>query len=211
MKKTICIFAFSILFCPLALFGQESKITNKFLYGAGGDLGFFHPSAFYDYVERYAAANNLESTSSIDGLNFAPRAFVGYRLNPRIDLMLVGEYAISQKTTYLKTNVGLGDKFGFNKLSGGLLLTYNIVPLTPKMGIIVSGGILYNHITMEGNKESLRSNSSIGFRLQSGVGFYSTDKFSLQSLIGYDYARANDRGFDLNYSGVKIGINIIFL
>ena len=62
MKKILSILVFCVLFFPLTLFSkkrdttnsQESKPSNKFLYGAGFDIGVFHPSAFYDYVNLMA-------------------------------------------------------------------------------------------------------------------------------------------------------------
>jgi len=186
-------------------FAQDSESISQIQFGFGVGIGIINPTEYYEYVDGLTQDNSYESTTSFDNMSFSPRVFVGYRIN-NLAFRLSGEYGLSWKIVH---SGDMGDSFYFNRLSSGFETNYYF-PIKSKIGLLAGGGIFYHNIFVDRDKQTLFSENTLGYRLQIGFNFFPNKKITLQGLIAYNYAKAEDQGMELNYSGLNIRFNIIF-
>ena len=211
MKKLSILFL--ITFClGQSLFSQsqsdvitENKIDKHFYFGVGFSYGIFYPGDVNDYIE-YLTANVVVTDGSEEIFrNIVGRISLTYRINKTVDLSLIGEYAWAP--TYIVVS-GSSDfiYFHFDRLSSGLIAKFHIPVKSGQNSIFFAPGLLYHSMKFEEFKAN-----TLGFRLETGLSF-NFNWANLQPFICYDFAKAKDENyeFELNYSGIQIGVDFNF-
>lgn len=186
-------------------FAQDSEHLSQIQFGVGFGYGLINPTDFYEYIDSFAQENADETTNSLDNMSFSPRIFIGYRFN-NLTFRLSGEYGMSLKGVY---SDGVGTPFYLIRLSSGFEANYYI-PLKTKIGLLAGGGILGHKISITKDSKPVFSGDTIGYRIQVGFNFFPSKKITIQGLLAYNYAKAEDEGMELDYSGLNIRANIIF-
>jgi hypothetical protein len=152
--------------------------------------------------------------NSVYNVNVGVHGFIGYRFTQTFEINIEAEYITSSLVAYNKNwngNTSSIDTnsvgFSIEKYSVGLVCD-KIIPINYKLGYVISGGLMYNHISILEAGE-LYGKKSLGFKLEGGLNLYTSKLLTLQGLIGGEYADAKDKGIDMNYSGLIFVINII--
>jgi hypothetical protein len=183
---------------------------HRFLLGAGLSIGVFNPDDYYDYINRYAEYYNLqmdEIDNSAKNINFGIHGLVGVKFTKTFSMNLFGEYNSNEIKVYNDNHYG--NTFYLTKKTFGINGNEEI-PINRKLGINIEEGITYNDISFYAKNKNLLSGDNIGFRLQGGLNFYFSKHFTLQGLIGLDYANVTKQNFDMDYTGLLFSINMIF-
>ena len=192
------------------------KILNDTIYkpyefGIGAGFRVINPKSFDDFVNNTAAQTSGKVYSTFGNTLEDLRVFIGLRLTRKIDLNLIGDVSFCDRR--IQKIVGkdtLYASFNALKASVGFLVGYRI-QFKPKLGFIISGGPMYNSITIQNDGlGEFFSVKSLGGRLQGGINFFANKNCILQILIGGEYANARDKNLEMNFSGMLIGVNAIF-
>lgn len=184
----------------------ENRVEKHFYFGIGFGFGFFYPGDVNDYIKYYT--NNYMITSGVEDLvlNFVGRVSFTYRINKTIDLSLIGEYAWAPKI--ILVSGGTDEYFHFDRITPGFIAKFHVPIGSGKHSIFFAPGLLYNFMKFEQYKAN-----GIGARLEVGLSF-NFRKNNIQPFVCYDFAKATDDRyyvpFELNYSGVQIGVDFCF-
>ncbi len=184
----------------------ENRVEKYIYVGMGFGYGIFYPGDVNDYISY--ELSNVTITQGVTDLftNFVGRISVTYRVTETIDLCLVGEYAWGPK--YFAITNGSDVYYHFDRASPGLLAKFHIPFKSGRHSIFFAPGLFYHSMKFEEFK-----GNTIGARAEMGFSF-NFRKFNLQPFLCYDYAKATDNKygvpFELNYSGVQIGVDFNF-
>ncbi len=203
MKKVLIIAATILI--TNSLFAEIKPFKVKFFPSINFGI-FTNPSDVNTYIVNDLSDYIITSGTSDVILNFNLGLGVGFRFYNIVEVQPIFEYSLGPK-------IILGAKsYNFNKSSAGIMTNF-MIPLNSerKHSIIVGGGAFYNMITFEEY-----SGNTIAPRAQLGYSI-NNNKFNPQIIIAYDMANAkadtadeNGDAFMLNYSSVRIGINLCF-
>ncbi len=200
-----------VIFCISWSFSSnaQSNTTTKnkhFYFGVGISYGFFYPGDVNDYIK--ADLSHVSITSGVEDmfLNLVGRMSFTIRVHKSIDLSLIGEYAWAPK--FIVVSNGGDEYYHFNRFTPGLIAKFHIPIGSGKNTIFFAPGLTYNIMKFEMYKAN-----APGAKAEIGLSF-NFRKFSMQPFICYDYAKAVDdrdgHEFELNYSGVQLGIDFLF-
>jgi hypothetical protein len=198
--KTLFLFLASLLL-TCNVFSQDLP-KSRFCFGAGLDIGFFYPSDVNNFIE-----NDLpdgETTFGYMGIfaNFGLHVTLGYKIYKHLEFQWLFEGVAAPK--YVSTNVG-DYSYNFWRVSSGVMGNFHIpMNSTGKHSFYFGIGPILHSMTFK-----KYSSMAVGPRLQLGVSL-NNYKFNPQIYLAGDYASANDQGFNLDYSSVKIGCNVNF-
>ena len=184
----------------------SDTIFRPFLFGVGFGFGIFNPSDYNNYVREYAKNNGLNQAITSVYSNASISGFVGYRFSKQFEINVIGGYANSINFTSNKN--GIDQSLNYDKVSFGLIGNMRI-PIQPRYDLTIAAGVLQNYMMLTKGGRVVNSGNSLGYRLQGWLNFYITKLFTLQGLIGGEYASAQDKAFVLNYSGFLFTVNAI--
>ena len=194
--------------------GDQKQIIDttfhRFMLGGGMIIGVYNPSDVFDYIDRFAKYYDLhidEIDNSIKNMNIGLSALVGFKFTREFNMNVVGEYNSNSLKVYNSNHDG--NTFSLTKKTIGIMGN-EVIPLNRKLGINITEGITYNNISFSAIHENLLSGDNIGFRLQAGINFYFSRLFTLQGLVGGDYAKVTKNNFNMDFSGLLFTVNIIF-
>lgn len=184
---------------------SENSVDKHFYFGLGCGIGFFYPGDVNDFIKTSTSNLVMTNGSAVLIENFVGRASFVYRINKTIDLALIGEYAGAPKIIFVTG--GSNEYFYFSRISPGFIATFRIPIGSGRNSIFFASGILYNFMKFEQYKAN-----GIGARLEMGFSF---KKNTFQPFVCYDFAKATDdsyyyQSFELNYSGVQVGVDFYF-
>lgn len=198
MRKITLIFLCLVL--SVSLTAQDSFQFNFF---PSVHIGFFNPEDVNDYI-----ANDLSGYSITMGttdliLSFNLGLGVGFRFANLVEIQPIVEYSIAPKII-----ANIDKSYSFSKFSGGMMANF-LVPLADdrKHSIILGAGMFYNNLKFEEF-----TGNTIDPRFQAGFSL-NNNKFNPQILLSVDLAKteADDHEyFELNYTSVRIGVNLNF-
>ena len=180
----------------------ENRTDKHFYFAIGFGEGFFYPGDVNDYIEHHI--QDIEVTSGVENLflNIVGRASLIYQINKTIDISLIGEYAWGPKLIAV-TN-GENKYFHFDRATTGITAKFHIPVKSGKNSMFFTPGLLYNFMKFEEYKAN-----ALGARFGAGFSF-NFKKFKLQPFACFDYTKAIDDGFELNYTGGQIGVDFVF-
>ena len=199
MRKITVLIA--VLVLSLNLSAQD---IFEFKFFPSVNFGFFlNPEDVNNYIANDLSSYSIEFGTTDIIMSFNLGIGGTFRFFKLFEVQPLLEYSFAPKIIS-----GADEDYSFNKFSGGMMANF-LVPLTPTKNnsIIIGAGILYNSMTFE---ES--SGSSVNPRFQTGVSL-NNSRFNPQVILSYDLANATDdeyEGFDLNYSSIRIGVNLNF-
>ena len=186
--------------------------NNNILIGAGFGIGFFYPGDVNDYMVEYADFHNYYLQEGITELimNIVGRVNISYRLNNYLEFAGMLEYGWGPK--YIMVTGDEDVYFHFDRISPGLLTNFHIPFASGRHSFFIGAGIFYHMMEFE-----QFSDNAIGYRAQAGINLR-LGRFTPQVFLAYDYALGEDtidyiqnsRIFELNYSGIVIGITAMF-
>ena len=191
---------------PINLSTNTDEVPRSIMFGAGLNIGIFDPSDFNSYVNKYAEYVGMKPTIAEVSTNLGFNGFVGYRITSMFAFNLAGSF--TRSLNIVSDGNGNGNTFNYDKISFGLVGDLRI-PLNRKLGLDFAFGLMQNFMSLSTTKVEIISGNSLGYRVQGGLDFYTSKLFTLQGLIGGEYADAKNKGFDLNYSGFLFTINAI--
>lgn len=200
MKKLLYLF----LLIPILSFSQNNEEKKHIQFGFGYSLGFFNPDVINDYIYLRLHQQHLvmqEGTSDMF-LNVGGRIFAGYKTDINLGFEVFLEGALGPKIIYAAYDDDM--TFLFNRLSPGLKITYDI-QVGRKSSIILGGGVMFNSLIFKENSDKLYFARSLGgkFSVAYQINF---KHIAPRVFVDIDIAKAKDNGFELDYSGVQIGL-----
>jgi hypothetical protein len=201
MKKIVLAI---LVFSSLIANSQNEMKSFRFYVSPSIHIGFFSPDEINEYIENATSSLSLTSGNKEMMINFNGSLGFGFRFFNLAELQTVTEYSIAPKS-FLVSN-GENMSFTFSKFTAGLMANI-MIPLTTnerKTSAIIGGGILYHNMSFEEYQAT-----KVAPRIQAGLSL-NNNKFNPQILISYDMAKADDNGFELDYSGVRIGVHLNF-
>jgi len=213
MKKNLLLIVIALCFSSL-LFSQSGQnifsnntSSKHFYFGLGFSEGIFFPGDVNDYMKN---TSNYTITEGVEDLflNMVGRVSFTILLSENIDLSLIGEYAWGPK--FVLVDGGDNVYYHFDRFSPGLIAKFHIPIKSGKNSFFLAPGITFNNMKFEQFKAA-----GFGAKAQAGFSF-NFKKFRLQPFLCYDYAKAVDDSdrhygeFELNYSGVQIGVDFLF-
>lgn len=201
MKKIILVLAF----LPFISFAQNETEIKHFNAGCGFSAGFFNPSKVNDYIEYDLSRRNLLIQSGFSNiiLNLGGRVFLGYTTDANIGFEGFFEAAIAPKI--VKVTNGSSTTYLLNRLSPGIKLTYKI-RINEESNIVVGAGPMFNRISFFDDDNKFKG-SSIGGKFELKYE-YKMENFTPSAFIDIDYAKAKDKGLEMGYTGVELGVAI---
>ncbi len=166
-------------------------------------FGFYNPEDVNAWIENDLGSYYITSGTSDLILNINMGIGFGFRFFNLVEIQPLIEYSVSPKVI-----TGADKTYNFTKFSGGMMTNF-LAPLSPtkKNSIIIGVGLLSNSMSFEDF-----SGSSVNPRFQTGVSI-NNKRFNPQVIIAYDLAKTTDdeyEGFELDYSSVRIGVNLNF-
>lgn len=201
MKKIVLAI---LVFSSLIANSQNEMKPFRFYVSPSIHLGFFSPDEVNNYIENALSSYDLTMGTTDLIMNFNVGLGFGFRFFNLAELQTVTEYSISPKSIMVSNGDNMS--FTFSKFTAGLMANI-MIPLTTnerKTSAIIGGGILYHNMSFEEHQAT-----KVAPRFQAGLSL-NNNKFNPQILISYDMAKANDNGFELDYSGVRIGVHLNF-
>ena len=209
MKKIAILFLIVLLIYNPLFSQSEKNVNNKLRFGLGVGFGFFYPTDVNDLIE--AQNKDIIITSGFEQLimNYSGRMSLTYKVNTRIDLSVCTEYSWAPKLLVVGDNTRY---YHFDKFSTGFITKFHIPVKSGKHSIFFAPGLHYNFMKFVDYNKNVYKGNAIGARVEGGLSF-NFGSFNLQPFIFYDYAKAIDKtnyDFELNYSGVQIGVDFSF-
>ncbi len=194
-----------MLVCTSLIANSQNEMKPfRFYVSPSIHIGFFSPDEVNTYIENALSSYELTFGTTDLIMNYNVGLGFGFRFFNLAELQTVTEYSIAPKS-FVVTN-GDNMSFTFSKFTAGLMANF-MIPLTSnerKTSAIIGAGILYHNMSFEDYKAT-----KIAPRFQAGISL-NNNKFNPQILISYDMAKADDNGFELDYSGIRIGANLNF-
>jgi len=208
--RLIWVFLITALICP-KLHAQDEPIRfnkGKVLVGIGINIGFFNPEDINQYIEDWMSEKGiieLVGTSDMV-MNLGGHFDIGYRINDYIELYGTIEYCAGMK--YISVSGGTNHFFNLGRFSPGFIANI-LIPLSSsaRNSFFVGGGVLYHMMKFEEY-----SGNTAGLRIQAGFSLNNFN-FNPQIFLAYDAAKTTDQDdedFEMNYSGIQVGINLNF-
>jgi hypothetical protein len=199
MGKNIIVVA--LIFLPFWVVSQPFNSSKNFYFGLSGGTGFINPVDVNKYMtDRY-------------------RGYFLYPRDPSMKIALVLDTFFSLRFSRymdIQTGAGLGwasetvkdshghrsDMYNFFRFSWATLANLHL-PVKDN-SIVLGGGPLYSHLTMESMKAG-----SKGYRIRWGYNVHGNDMI-IRFFAFYDNAMGKSKwsNMDLDFSGVNIGASI---
>jgi len=204
MKKLLAI----LLFVPLLASAQDDEKKSGIRFGAGFSVGIFNPTDVNDYINSSLDYNNVtvEAGFSEIIMNVGGRLFLGYKSASNFGAELFLEGAMGPKTIMVSN----GDDVTFllNRGSTGLKFTYDW-QFSRRHSLIFGAGPMYSNMSFsggaDGDMDNIAKASALGAKL--GVAYqFQYKHMAPRAFVDIDIASATDRGLEMNYSGVQIGV-----
>lgn len=199
MKTLILFLASFLLICNA---NSQDLPKSRLCFGVGIDIGGFYPSDVNDYIDSHLPSG--ETSFGFRGVyaNFGLHLALDYKIYKNWEFQWVTEGVMAPK--YVVSNVG-DYYFNFWRISTGIMGNFHVpINSTGKHSIYFGVGPIFHYMTF---KEYAAA--TVGPRVQIGFSL-NNYKFNPQVYLAADYASANDYGFNLNYSSIKIGLNANF-
>jgi hypothetical protein len=201
MKK-IAIFLL-IIFISVQAKSQDESSSFDFKFFPSIHFGFFNPSDVNAYIENDLSEYSIEFGTTDLVMNFNIGLGASLRFFSLFEIQPVFEYSIAPKIIS-----GADESYSFTKMSGGVIANF-LIPLSDskKHSVVIGAGMLFNQMNFEEF-----SGTSFNPRFQAGISL-NNRKFNPQIILAYDLAKANDsdfEDFELDYSSVRIGVNLNF-
>lgn len=201
MRKVLI--AIFIMFCFTAN-SQNIMKPFRFYVSPSIHIGFFSPDEVNNYIEDALSGYEMNFGTTDLIMNFNIGLGFGFRFYNLVELQTVTEYSISPKTILVTNGDNLS--FTFSRFSAGLMANF-MIPLSSnerRTSFILGGGMIYHSMSFEDYAAS-----KMAPRFQAGISI-NNNKFNPQILLSADIAKAYDGDFELDYSGVRIGVNLNF-
>jgi hypothetical protein len=197
-RIVIMLFVFSSLLAN----AQNVMKPFRFYVSPSINVGFFSPDNVNSYIEEKLSNTSLTYGTTDLILNFNAGLGFGFRFANLVELQTVTEYAFSPKTIMVSNGDNMS--FTFSRFSAGLMANF-MIPLSSnerRTSFILGGGMIYHSMKFEEY-----SATKLAPRFQAGFSI-NNNKFNPQILISADIAKAYDGDFELDFSGVRIGVNL---
>jgi hypothetical protein len=199
MKKIV---VFLLLFSSLIAHSQNVMKPFRFYVSPSIHIGFFSPDNVNNYIENALSSYELNFGTTDLIMNFNVGLGFGFRFSNLVELQTVTEYAFSPKTILVSNGENMS--FTFSRFSAGLMANF-MIPLSSnerKSSFILGGGMIYHNMSFEEY-----SANKLAPRFQAGFSI-NNNRFNPQILLSADIAKAYDGNFELDFSGVRIGVNL---
>jgi hypothetical protein len=202
--KTIYLFLVA-LFLFANVQSQELPKKSRVCFGMGISFGFFDPQDINSYIKSDLPSSYVNEFGTTDlFMNYGLNATLGLKIYKFWEFQWNFEGFMAIKTIYITTS-STTYFYDFWRVSTGPMVNFHI-PLNAigKHSIYFGAGPILHYMTF---KEY--GAVTVGPRFQ--VGFSMNNyKFNPQVYLAADYASADDSGFNLNYSSIRIGCNVNF-
>ena len=188
------------------------------LLGPGMSLGFFSPGDVNRYMEQQISGATIQSGFSGMFLNIVPRISVGFAPIEYVQITAVGEIGWGPKIIEVQGSSSSSDSYHFVRYSGGGTITGHIPIKNYRFSLFGGGGALFHWMSFEEFEAGgPGARAVLGFRMYNKT-------FTPEIVLMFDYAHAKHQGttsdphtgvvtpitFDLNYTGVTIGVTFHF-
>jgi len=174
------------------------------LMGGGFSFGFFSPGDVNNYIEGGLGNAKVEQGVSGMFLNLVPRLSIAFAPIEYVQVTAIGEIGWGPKIIQVRGSSSSSTSYSFVRYSGGAIVTGHIPLKNYRMSLFGGGGIMYHWMEFEGYEAGTPGfRGLVGLRIAKKV-------FTPEIWLGMDYAKANDGGFELNYTGVTIGATFHF-
>ena len=189
------------------------------LLGPGMSLGFFSPGDVNRYMEQQISGASIQSGFSGMFLNIVPRISVGFAPIEYVQITAVGEIGWGPKIIEVRGSSSSSETYHFVRYSGGATITGHIPIKNYRFSLFGGGGALFHWMSFEQFEAGgPGARAVLGFRMYNQT-------FTPEIVLMFDYAHAKYEGiisdpytgadtlvsFDLNYTGVTIGVNFHFM
>jgi hypothetical protein len=176
---------------------QESIV--RFYPVVGISAAFFDPKEVNAFIKSDLSSHGITTITTSD-------IFAYYELHGGLALKIkfvelqgFMEYATAPKWVIV-TNADSRTYF-FNRTTIGGNADFYIPLGLGKQSLFLGGGVTYNFLKFKGYKAS-----APGFIAQAGVSLQ-LGKLNIKPYLGFNYAKASEGFFEMNYSGAEIGVH----
>ena len=203
---------------PVRRVKRTKARRNLLLLGPGMSLGFFSPGDVNKYMKAQLGSATVQEGFSGMFINIVPRISVGYAPIEYVQITAVGEVGWGPKIIETRGSSTSTDTYHFVRYSGGATITGHIPIKDYRFSLFGGAGVLFHWMSFEQFEAGAPgARALLGFRVNNRV-------FTPEIVLMFDYAHATYEGsetdpysgvvtpitFDLNYTGVTIGVNFHF-
>ena len=196
---------------------KETHIFNNFLerfqLGIGAGVGIINPKDYDLYIDNLPKSPSGKSYDKRSFFNTDFSACFGFRINKKFDFNILGVYSQESRSRPLVDaygqGFGLAEAILMRRRGLGMMVNYSIYN-RPHFAFSLSTGFLYNKMSVESRDGNNFNGNAIGCRAQGAVNLLAKKHITFQVFIGGEYAKAETEKMEIDYSGMLIGINILF-
>jgi hypothetical protein len=180
---------------------RTSARRMMILLGPGLSFGGFSPGDVNQYIDDKVSGYTVQSGFSGMILNIVPRVTASFSPIEYVQIEAVGEIGWGPKMIDKGSST---DLYSFVRYSGGVTVTGHIPLKSYRFSLFGGAGFVYHWMSFEEHAAGTPgARALLGFRMYNKV-------FTPEIVLMFDYASANDGPFNLNYTGVTLGVNFNF-